>query len=91
MSYNMTDSSTNSSQGQIQGGSLGSGDPPPQHIREAKRMMCCYKNKLKCELNVILAILKESNQYFLKGCIHHTPIPSVKTTLVRKVHSICKH
>jgi len=26
------------------GGSLGSGDPPPQHIREAKGMMCCYKN-----------------------------------------------
>jgi len=37
------------------------------------------------ELNVILAALKESNQYFLKGCTHHTPYTlSIKTTLVRK-------
>ena len=42
------------------------------------------------ELNVILAVLKESIQFFLKGCTHHTPyILLVKTTLIRKVLSIC--
>ena len=34
----------NESPGADPGGSLGSGDPPPQHIREAKGMMCYYKN-----------------------------------------------
>ena len=44
------------------------------------------------ELNVILAVLKESIQCFLKGCTHHTPYTLfVKTTLIRKVLSICKH
>ena len=77
-------------QGRIQGGVFGVWRPPlPQNIREAKRMMCCYKNTEKnvlfLELNVILAALKESNQYFLKGCTHHTPYTlSIKTTLVRK-------
>jgi len=32
------------SRGGSRGGFLGSGDPPPKHIREAKGMMCCYKN-----------------------------------------------
>ena len=32
-------------QGRIQGGGLwGLETPPPQYIREAKGMMCCYKN-----------------------------------------------
>ena len=44
------------------------------------------------ESNVILTVLKESNQYFLKVCTHHTPYTlPVKTILVRKVFSICKH
>ena len=78
------------------GGSLGSGDPPPpQHIREAKGMMCCYKNTknvLFLELNVILAVLKESIKFFLRGCTHHIPYTLlVKTTLIRKALSICKH
>ena len=55
--------------------------------------MCCYKNTEKnvlfLELNVILAALKESNQYFLKGCTHHTPYTlPIKTTSVRKLLSI---
>ena len=51
-----------------------------------------HKNVLLLELNVILAVLKESIQFFLKGCTHHTPYTLlVKTTLIRKVLSICKH
>ena len=71
--------------------------PPPLHNTLEKQKEWCiaikpHKNVLFLKLNVILAVLKESIQCFLKGCIHHTPYTLfVKTTLITKIFSICKH
>ena len=78
------------------GGVFGVWRPPLQNTLGKQKEWCVviktHKNVLFLELNVILAVLKESIQFFLKGCAHHTPYTLlVKTTLIRKVLSICKH
>ena len=60
-------------QGRIQGGSLGSGDPPTKHIREAKGMMCCYK---KCAFSWVkchFSSFKREHTIFSK--VLHPPHP----------------
>ena len=69
------------------GGSLGSGDPLPPSFKTHQGSNKNDVLLLKCaflELNVILAVLKESNQYFLKKCTHHTPYTLYKDHFGKK-------